>query len=265
MNKVMLIFQKDWQEVRQSLGLMATLIVLPLFFTIFAIAVVLLFGLLGGAATSATKSGPQDLYKMFPQWRGYPEADLVQGLGALESQMFFLIIPFTITLTIASYSVVGEKQNRTLEPLLATPIETWQLLLGKALVSVIPGVVATWLAYSMFVVIIKLFAGYLAADIVTGAPYLILVFLLTPLITILIVLFCVIISSRVNDARTAQQIAGVVIVPLILIFVAQLVGIVSINVPLALIICLVTLLLDLGALWLATALFQRETILTRWK
>lgn len=264
MNKAMIIFGKDWREIRQSLGLMATMIVLPLFFTILAIAFVVLFSLIGNTVNTG-KTTLDALYSLHPEWRGYPVNDALQGFGALEGQMFFMLIPTVVTVTIASYSIVGEKEKRTLEPLLATPIETWQLLLGKALVAIIPGTVVTWVAYAVYVIVLKLVAAPLVGVFVTSAPYLILVFLLTPLLTALIVLFSLIVSSRVNDARTAQQFSAFIIVPLVLVFVSQTVGFLNINAFVALIICLVVLLLDIAALWAATLLFQRETILTRWK
>src|SRR5207247_10239886 len=52
--------------------------------------------------------------------------------------MLFLIIPITGAMALAAHSVVGEKQARTLEPLLATPITTFELLVGKVLGALLP-------------------------------------------------------------------------------------------------------------------------------
>ena len=38
--------------------------------------------------------------------------------------MLLLLIPVTGAMAFAGYSLIGEKQGRTLEPLLATPITT---------------------------------------------------------------------------------------------------------------------------------------------
>ena len=51
----------------------------------------------------------------------------------------FMLIPLFIPVNIAAYSIVGEKTTHSLEPLLATPISTGELLAGKNLASVIPG------------------------------------------------------------------------------------------------------------------------------
>jgi ABC-2 type transport system permease protein len=66
--------------------------------------------------------------------------------------VLFQMIPMVVPLSIASHSIVGEKQNRSLEPLLATPVRTQELLLAKALAAAIPGVLATWLGYGLFAI-----------------------------------------------------------------------------------------------------------------
>lgn len=49
-----------------------------------------------------------------------------------------MLIPTVVPLTIAIYSVIGEKSARTLEPLLAAPVRVGELLLAKSLASAIP-------------------------------------------------------------------------------------------------------------------------------
>src|SRR5262249_56895130 len=52
--------------------------------------------------------------------------------------MMFLLLPITGAMTLAAHAVVGEKQARTLEPLLATPISTLELLVAKVLGALVP-------------------------------------------------------------------------------------------------------------------------------
>src|SRR5436190_13725942 len=65
--------------------------------------------------------------------------------------VLFQMIPMVVPLSIASHSIVGEKQNRSLEPLLATPIRTEELLFGKAIAAAVPGILATWVGFALFV------------------------------------------------------------------------------------------------------------------
>jgi len=63
----------------------------------------------------------------------------------------------------------------------------------------------------------------------------------------------------------AEQLASVVILPLILLVIGQAVGLILIDRQIMLWLAVVVLVLDVGLVYLAVRLFQRETILTRWK
>jgi ABC-2 type transport system permease protein len=89
--------------------------------------------------------------------------------------------------------------------------------------------------------------------------------LVSPLLALLSVMVGVIVSSRVNDPRAAQQIAGVFVVPLIGLSLVVLFGMVFINLSMVIYTAMVVLIVDLVAAYFAVKIFQRETILTRWK
>jgi len=91
------------------------------------------------------------------------------------------------------------------------------------------------------------------------------VFVMAPLVSLAALQMAVCVSSRVNDARTAQQIGALVILPLTGLFVAQLLGAIVLTVPLILLIALGLVGLNAGLMWMAIRLFDRETILTRWR
>jgi ABC-2 type transport system permease protein len=73
------------------------------------------------------------------------------------------------------------------------------------------------------------------------------------------------ISSRVNDPRVAEQLSMLVILPLLAAFFGQIAGFFFINEKLILWMSVALVLVDTGLFAFATQLFQRETILTRWK
>jgi len=91
------------------------------------------------------------------------------------------------------------------------------------------------------------------------------VILVGPLMAVLSVNFSLIVSSRVNDPRVAEQLSAVVIVPVLLVFFAQISGLFLLNQQLILLMALGLLVVDILVLYLAVRLFQREAILTRWK
>jgi ABC-2 type transport system permease protein len=95
--------------------------------------------------------------------------------------------------------------------------------------------------------------------------WLLAVFVLGPLLALLAVNTSIMVSSRVNDPRVAEQLSMIVIVPILGVFFGQFAGLFIINRQLVLLATLVILLVDALMVYLAIQLFQRETILTRWK
>jgi ABC-2 type transport system permease protein len=180
--------------------------------------------------------------------------------------LLFMMVPLIIPMTVASYSIVGEKTTRTLEPLLATPVSTLEILIGKGLAGVIPAVLATWGGYLLYTL-----GAYLMVSnpLVIGklfAPlWLTAIFVVSPLLSLMGVSIAVMISSRVNDPRVAEQISGIFVLPLVGLFVGQTTGLILINESFILWMAAGLIALDCVLFYSAVQVFQRETILSRWK
>jgi ABC-2 type transport system permease protein len=178
---------------------------------------------------------------------------------------FFLIGAATLPTVLASYSLVGEKIEKSLEPLLAAPITDSELLLGKSIAAFIPPVGAIYISSIVFMVL----ANLLTHDTL-GYSYFpnwtigLVLLLLTPLSAILSIEWSVIVSSRASDARAAQMQGLFIVLPLIAIYVASEVGAISLDTKTLLIISAVILAADLILFFLSTKTFQREEILTKW-
>jgi ABC-2 type transport system permease protein len=178
----------------------------------------------------------------------------------------FMMIPMILPITFASYSIVGEKTTRTLEPLLATPVTTLQILAGKALAASIPAVVATWLGFIIYIIGVRIMAVDPAVWSKLFDPlWLTAIFVVGPLLALAGVSIAVMISSRVADPRVAEQISALFVLPLVVLFIGQSTGLIFINERIILWMAAGLLILDAGLLAFATNLFQRESILTRWK
>jgi ABC-2 type transport system permease protein len=180
--------------------------------------------------------------------------------------LLFMILPVMIPVTIAAYSIVGEKTSRSLEPLLATPITTSELIFGKSLAAIIPAVVATWLGYLIYVIGMRILLNSDAVFARMLDPiWLIAIILVGPLLTILAVCVAIMVSSRVTDPRVAEQLAGVIILPLILLLTGQSIGFFLLNRTMVVVAAAVIGLIDVGLIYLSVKTFERENILTRWK
>ncbi len=178
---------------------------------------------------------------------------------------YFLLIPMMMPVYIAAYSIVGEKETKSLEPLLATPISVWELLIAKSAAAVVPSVILTWLSFIILIV-----GGYfiMPEPVYLGMirpVWLVGMALLSPLLAMLSVFSGIIISSRMNDPRAAQQVTGIFIIPILALSMAVLAGKIFLSVGLVIMAAAIVLALDCVVLYFAIKLFQRETILTRWK
>jgi ABC-2 type transport system permease protein len=147
-----------------------------------------------------------------------------QGFIVVNFMTYFLLIPAMVPMAIATQSVVGEKTARSLEPQLATPMEVGELLAGKALAAALPAVLATWSVFLAYGFVNGAIADERLTALIFNDTWRIAMVSLVPLICLLSVLLGIIVSARVNDARTAQQIGGFVVLPIIALAVAQFFG-----------------------------------------
>jgi ABC-type Na+ efflux pump permease subunit len=179
--------------------------------------------------------------------------------------MYLVLIASILPSIIASYSFVGEKIEKSLEPLLATPTTDGELLLGKSLAAFIPCIAVTFLGAVISAPIIDYWSyTRLGIFLIPNLYWVLLIGVIAPLSCIMSVEANIIVSSKVNDVRAAQQLGGLVVLPLIFIVIfastsAQLSIWLAVGVSLGLAIA------DIALFYLSKATFQREEILTKWK
>jgi ABC-2 type transport system permease protein len=200
-----------------------------------------------------------------PDWHRLPDRALTGAFTVQQFLPYFLLMPAYVPLAIATYSIIGEKQSRSLEAVLATPIRTQELLAGKTLAALTPGVLTGWLTYGVFFALASLTYGPDVIGVITDGSWLAGVFVLGPAIGLASTVAGVLVSSRVSDPRVGQQIGGVIIVPLVAVGILQATGTVLVGTSGYLSLALVVGALGLVGLRLGAWLFARETILTRWK
>ena len=263
MDKIITIVSKEWAEVFKNKMVFFSVLFLPFILALLPLGMLFAFGRIEGM--EAEMSDPEII-----AFAG----QMCVGLGSMDCTLvyllnlfvlMFMILPVAIPVTIAAYSIVGEKTTRSLEPLLATPITTVELLVAKIIAAVVPAIAATWLAFGIFMIGARLLTSAAVYNEFFDAHWLIAIFVVAPLLTILSTCIAVIVSSRVSDPRVAEQLSAVVILPIILLIVGQSVGLILINRQIMILLGVVVLVLDAFLLYLAIRLFQRETILTRWK
>ena len=198
----------------------------------------------------------------------HPETVSYAQLIPLVNAFFFFFMIGTVSLAtgMAAYSIVGEKVEKSLEPLLATPTTDSEILLGKALAAFLPTIASTFFGATIYMFFIDAISrqqlGYLFYPNWTMAVFL---FLATPLACLFSVELNVIFSARVNDVRAAQQFGGLIVLPFAGLYVLGEIGFISLDAPTILVISAVLVLLDVVLFSISKATFSREEILTKWK
>ena len=236
--------------------------------TLFPPVVILATGVFAVAAAALYPPNENDLraiYAAAPAVQGLDPTQAVQGLIAQYFLILFMLIPTVVPLTIAIYSVIGEKSARTLEPLLATPVGVGELLLAKSIASTVPAVLVTWIAYIVYLGSVLVVGSPPAVHAVTAPRWVLAVVVMVPLLTALSVNLGILISTRVNDVRVAQQIGGLVVVPIVAIGIAQVTGRVVLDDQSFLSTTVFLVVVDVIVFLAARVAFQRENILSRWR
>jgi ABC-2 type transport system permease protein len=260
-NKIQTIIDKEWAEVFKNRLVLFTVAFMPLMFT--ALPLIFLYVLGKEVGSDASDLPPQFLQLCGDQLTG---GECFQVFMVNQFLLLFMLMPLMIPVTISAYSIVGEKTTRCLEPLLATPITTAELIVGKGLAAAIPAIGATWAGFAVFAIGARLMVSNPLVYVRLVDPmWLMAIGIVGPLMAVAAINVSIIISSRVSDPRVAEQVSMVIMVPLLATFFAQIAGVILVNIQFMTLAAGVVLLIDVGLVYLGVKLFQRETILTKWK
>ena len=254
MRKVLVILRKEFRDMLQQRILLYSIFLPPLLFVV--IPLIFLQKVGNGSRASSLH---------VPSLQGLTLHEYAQGLVGTEFSNIYILLSMIVPSTIAAYSIIGEKSNHTLEPLLATPVRRWQLLAGKILAALLPAVLVTWISGGLFIAELAIFTDANVVSHVVTQGWIILFIAGTPLLGLIAVAIMTAISSRVNDTRTAQQLSIWAVVPIIGIVLGELSGQFELTVLVAVVAIVVLIPVAILSIWGAAQLFQREAILTRWK
>lgn len=262
LRRIFAVLLREWAELRRNRVVLVSVVLPPLLFVAFPLA-----GLYGGIVPYLADNTPQidSLRRAVSELRGLSDRQAIEILLLGQSLGLLLLAPVSAALTIAGYSIVGEKQQRTLEPLLASPLETWELLLAKTLAAALPSVAAGWMGYLVLVLGAAPTLSRVALGYLLGPTGLLLILLLAPLVALLGVGLAVIASARADDPRAAQQLGVLVVLPLLGLLFAQATGLIYLGPGVVVVASLAAALVNLGLLVFAARVFEREAILTRWR
>ncbi len=260
---ITVLIRKEWAELYRNTMLLGTVLFMPLVFA--AIPIIMLWSMGDFAAESLGESLGALGSAASGLCQGLSPGNCSLAIFMAQFNMMFMFIPVILPATITPYAIVGEKTQRSLEPLLATPISTLDLLMAKALAAIIPAILATWLSFFIYMIASWLLLSNKEVFRVIFQPHwLFAIFVVGPLLALLTADLALMVSSRSTEPRAAQQVAGLVVLPLVLLLMGQMSGMLLITPVFTFLMGLFILILDVIFTYMAVKVFDREAILTRW-
>ena len=235
LQRVRPVVRKEVREFRRNRFVIVTMAVLPFIFLI--TPMITLFKI------PASASGPE----------------VRAAVGVMS--LLMLIVPIVIPPVIAAYSVVGERDQGTLEPVLTTPVRASELLLGKAVAAFVPSVGVAYTIYFIAAISIRIGAAHVVSSVVWHPPQLLAQLLFTPLLAGWSIWVGIGVSTRASDVRVAQQLATLAGLPLLGFTSLISFQVIKPTVPLAIGLALALLVADVAAWRVVSRLFDRERLI----
>ncbi len=247
MNKInKALIYKDIKDITSSKQVLIPMIIVPLIFVIILPTIVLLFLHFSSDAAKTLKDFDSLISKLPQIYKTLTTEQMV--LTILTNYLFpsfFLLIPIMCSTLLGASSFVGEKEHKTMETLLYTPISIEELFKAKLLGVFIPTYVITLICSIIFGIIINI-GGllYFHNLIFPNIKWVILILYLTPAVAILGLTFTILISAKSKTFQEAQQLAGLIVLPIILLAVGQITGILLLTNMVLIIIGTIILIID---------------------
>jgi ABC-type Na+ efflux pump permease subunit len=267
--KAMLVFRKDWREIRRNWQVILPIVIVPLMISVLLPVILTIIPSL--ATTEAPVSEFEILIQNLPshvqeQLAGMTETQVMIYVMALYFfAPLFLIIPLMASSVIASDSFAGEKERKTIEALLATPISDSELFLGKTLVSFIPSMAVTIISFVIYSIVFDLlaFSIFNGVLLLPTLDWILLIFALAPTVALASIGLTVMISAKVKGFKEAQQISAILLIPILALVFGQATGAIIFG-PLIITALIATFaVIDFAIFRIGVKLFKREEILSK--
>jgi ABC-2 type transport system permease protein len=264
------IVRRDLLAVLRSKGVMLPLILVPV---ILMVIIPVAVGRFGPLLTQMPGMNMPDvsLYldqlppPLLAEFEGYTSDQLliVVTLVYLFAPMF-LILPLMVASVVAADSFAGEKERKTLEALIYTPTTDLELFTGKVLSAWLPALVVSLVGFVLYGVAVNAAAWPTMQRIFfPNATWLVLVFWVAPGAAALGLGATVLVSSRVNSFQEANQIAGVIVLPIVILVIGQATGVMYLSIGLTAVLGVIVWLVAIALLWMGVRTFRRSEIMAR--
>ncbi len=258
------VVRRDLTLVRQSKAVMIPLVTVPLVLLVILPLVATL------APNYVNIPGLDDLDALLGQMPEDVRAGLA-GAGDQERLVvlltvylfapLFLLIPTMVANVIAADSFAGEKERKTLEALLYSPMTDREIVTAKLLAPWLAAMAVTFVGFVLYAIVVNAGAWPVMERIFFPTPmWLLLVLWVAPAVAALGLGGAVLVSLRVGTVQEAYQLGGLVVLPVVALMVSQATGLLFFTTTVVFVIGLLVWLLALGLLLIAVRSFDRPRL-----
>lgn len=264
------IAEKDIREASGNRAVWVPMIVVPAIFIVVMPLALIISAIAAPQATSSALNDPDlaAFLQRMPAFMARPLAAM-NGLQGMIWLMlgyffapFFLIIPLMFATVIAAESFAGERERKTIEALLYTPVSDTELFLGKVAAAGLPAVGISWVCFLVYTLVVNAAAypimGRLWFPLPTWYP---LIFWVSPALSLLGISATVLISSRNPTFMGAYQTSASLVLLVVALLVGQATGVLYLSVGVGLALGLVIWLIGAGLTVVAVRTFNRASLL----
>jgi len=175
---------------------------------------------------------------------------------------FFLIVPLMVASMIAADSFAGEKERKTLEALLYTPTTDRELLIGKMLSGWLASIVVGIGSFVLYAINVNAAAWpQMHRIFFPNAMWVVMIIWVVPALSGLGVGIMVVASARAQGFQDANQVAGLVVLPIVGLFYAQVAGAMFLNISIMLLMGLIVWIVTGVLIWFGSRIFHRNRLL----
>ncbi|MBS3751465.1 MAG: ABC transporter permease [Anaerolineales bacterium] len=262
------IVRKDIRIVRRSKGVMIPLIVVPLiFFILIPLLVSLAPSLINMPGLSLTEFDtflqrmPGALQSMIEPYA--EDQKIIVMMVVYFFAPMFLIVPLMVSSVIAADSFAGEKERKTIEALLYTPTTDGELFLSKVFSAWLPALIVSLAGFVIYGVTANA-AGWrtMGGLFFPNWMWVVMVLWVAPAVAGLGLGTMVLVSSRVESFQEANQLGGVIVLPIVALVIGQASGVMYFNTRLVLLLGAILWVVDGVLLWFGIRVFERERMIT---
>ncbi|MBN1647448.1 MAG: ABC transporter permease subunit [Spirochaetales bacterium] len=262
---ILAIIRKDIKEIRSGTMLIGPVFIPQTATCLFLPALILILGylyrdtLLGALPFLGNTLLP--LYHVPPVF-GANYEKILYIIANFTFVPLLMLMPLQAAMVIGINSFIGEKQRKTLETMLYTPVRNREFITAKLAAVLVPSVLLTLAECIIYAAVCNLISYLFSGKLIITSPVLFLSALVfNPAVSAFGLTIVMLVAVRARSHAEAEHIAGLFILPFISLMITQVTGLYTLSLLQIIAAALILTLISLVLLFRTAPRFRREEII----